>query len=611
MKVQHFVANNAGGLEITSQLARSVARLRKPTRLSSFTEIQALPAFIAFLNQKDPRGRYELSVADPDVAGIKRFLWFFFAPSWWILDATHVQPLLTVDGTAIQTILMGALLIAVTKSANNNLYPLAMMYCDFESAANVEVFGARLRKLFPSQEDAVSDSGTGLVAGLDNAGFRRNGGCFWHITYKNVPTEVRRRWVLFCHDSRVLKFPGVPKALQDSLKELLHLPSEAQYREKLDEIRGRPFQLRKKSYPIASVNEVLDYVDTRFQEEHLCLWLTLRLDPPFVRYGQTTNNPAEQENNVVGDARGLPIISMVLNILSKDNETRCKHQASAEERFNASQASPNLSRLRLTPFVVTDAEEVLARCKRWEVDIHVLTGMSLKVTVRHGKDLAQDQRVELELRADGTMAVERCCGLEKELDRPCAFMLIALDRASKRRKPSPNPWTPFDPRFYGKFWLTSTWVAQYHTVAQSINVAVEKLARDPAILPWSSQPKVGRPKAMPEFTPVEGRAYKTCWGCGKQGHNLSRCVNVDLDLLYQNLTQGVDETYKEPESDDRDMDWEYMDGGEYELEANEIADLHKDIEEVQRPKSRGRELVELLSAIAHDPDASLGKRRRK
>jgi hypothetical protein len=88
-------------------------------------------------------------------------------------------------------------------------------------------------------------------------------------------------------------------------------------------------------------------------------------------------------------------------------------------------------------------------------------------------------------------------------------------------------------------------------------------------------------------------------------------VNVDLDLLYQNLTQGVDETYKEPESDDRDMDWEYMDGGEYELEDNEIADLHKDIEEVQRPKSRGRELVELLSAIAHDPDASLGKRRRK
>lgn len=149
-------------------------------------------AFRDELLKRDPRGCYELTYLGPDVNGIQRFESFFFAPSWWTATGDHFTPVLTVDGTGVETVIGGCLLTSVTKSANNNLFPFACMYCSSETGPLVKQFGDHLRRLLPKQVDAISDSGTGLVKGMDDAGFRYNGGCYYHIVHKNAQLKVSK-----------------------------------------------------------------------------------------------------------------------------------------------------------------------------------------------------------------------------------------------------------------------------------------------------------------------------------------------------------------------------------------------------------------------------------
>jgi hypothetical protein len=49
--------------------------------------------------------------------------------------------------------------------------------------------------------------------------------------------------------------------------------------------------------------------------------------------------------------------------------------------------------------------------------------------------------------------------------------------------------------------------------------------------------KIGRPKE-PKRNPVMAhKKSKKCRGCGELGHNFKTCVNVSLDLLYDNLSR--------------------------------------------------------------------------
>lgn len=65
------------------------------------------------------------------------------------------------------------------------------MYCESENAEYARILGQFLRAHVPHQEDAISDSGKGLVSGLAEANFRYHGGCEWHILHKNTPLKVR------------------------------------------------------------------------------------------------------------------------------------------------------------------------------------------------------------------------------------------------------------------------------------------------------------------------------------------------------------------------------------------------------------------------------------
>lgn len=188
--MKEFVKENIGGIEITSQYARSLSRYGFAKAIDYFLQIQQLGPFQQMLKKLDPTGCYEVTYLDPEATGIQRFHSFFFSPSWWTATAEHFTPILTVDGTAVETVVGGCLLTAVSKTSNNNLFPFAVMYCPSETGPLVQQFGAHLRQLLPKQEDALSDSGTGLINGLEMAQFRYNGGCFYHIVYKNAQAKV-------------------------------------------------------------------------------------------------------------------------------------------------------------------------------------------------------------------------------------------------------------------------------------------------------------------------------------------------------------------------------------------------------------------------------------
>lgn len=190
LQMKEYIKENVGGIEITRQYARSLSRFGFAQAIDYFIQIQQLSAFRDALQKLDPTGCYEVTYLDPEGNGIQRFASFFFAPSWWTTTGEYFTPILTVDGTGVETVIGGCLLTAVTKTANNNLFPFACMYCPSETGPLVHQFGDHLRRLLPKQEDAISDSGTGLIKGLADACFRYNGGCFYHIVHKNAQVKV-------------------------------------------------------------------------------------------------------------------------------------------------------------------------------------------------------------------------------------------------------------------------------------------------------------------------------------------------------------------------------------------------------------------------------------
>jgi hypothetical protein len=49
--------------------------------------------------------------------------------------------------------------------------------------------------------------------------------------------------------------------------------------------------------------------------------------------------------------------------------------------------------------------------------------------------------------------------------------------------------------------------------------------------------QIGRPKEPKRNPVVAYKKSKKCRGCNELGHNLKTCVNVHLDLLYDNLSR--------------------------------------------------------------------------
>jgi len=239
--------------------------------------------------------------------------------------------------------------------------------------------------------------------------------------------------------------------------------------------------------------------------------------------------------------------------------------------------------------VVKQTEQLIANASTWSVDFQRITGTEIQVRVSWGKEGKKHQDVTIAL-DDKDGAKYKCCGMEKEYQRPCIHVAIVLHTAAKNHHQGEH-WSVFDHRFYGEVWLTITWLNQMRPLPIACDTLIAQLDQDETKHTWREKPKVrdeqiapiryshlclfvqfGCPKE-PERKPlVKGRAYKTCQGCGEKGHNISSCIAVDLDLYYTNLTSS-DPAFVGDGSDIEEGSESESQDGEQELEDGEEAEL--------------------------------------
>lgn len=234
----------------------------------------------------------------------------------------------------------------------------------------------------------------------------------------------------------------------------------------------------------AKHEELVNYVDERFRQENIVVPRNLARDPPFVRYGQSTNNVCEQFNAVVLKMRELPLGLCVESIIAKMTEWRAEQSREAVARAAKAAESPNQLRLHVTPSAVERVEMHIAKCNDYKVVFVELNANQFTAQVTH-KERKTRHDVTIAI-GDGATA-PRCCATVLERMMPCAHMVAAIMAVPKNQA---GPWSVFNLHLFGPVWHTATWQLQMSSMAVPFDIANEPLSRNEAIRPWQHPPQV-------------------------------------------------------------------------------------------------------------------------
>ncbi len=468
---------------INRQLAVTLARKDEPTLLDHFVGFQQAPALVAYLKKIDPAGHYEcIFDADGDV---QRFRSLTIICSWWLSTGLGLRPVLSIDGAGLESRIGGTLIACVSLSGNNNIVPLGLLLTSVEAGETVTPFMVLLKRLYPVQEFVISDSGKAFEAGANAAGYKCHGGCSWHVLKKNAAKMVTRCWWLSARLSHksVLQFPGAPKLVLDMLKKLVYASTEESYKGVLASAKTLS---EKGVKPYAKIDELLTYVDERFRRENLVVPFNVARPVPFLRFGQSTNNPAEQFFAAMrgGGYLCLPLPALVEGIISHTVGWRVKQSAEADKLVAAALAAPGQPRLHLTAAAVSGTEELASRNADYNVAYTQLTVGIMGATVTH-----TDRKTKHNVVINVATAVPmiKCCAMTTELARPCIHVVAAIMHVPKQHAAA---WSAYDLRFYGRMWHAATWQAQLSTVPVAIDTANAHLEAVGDIRPWPRPPKV-------------------------------------------------------------------------------------------------------------------------
>ena len=370
----------------------------------------------------------------------------------------------------------------------------------------------------------------------------------------------------------------------------------------------------KTKKPFAKQAQLVQYVDERFRQENLVVPINIARADPFVRYGQSTNNPCEQFFSSMKKHFDLPLPLMLDKIIAHTMGWRVEQSRVAAERVAEAAAKPEQMRLHITPHAVQEVEAFIAKSSAYKVTHQELTATRLSARVTH-KERKTSHDVVIVL-ADGAATVT-CCAMLTELARPCKHVVAAIVRVPREHA---EAWSVFDVRFFGHVWRTATWRAQLSSVPVAVDIPNAGLTNDETVRPWRRIVKVrsfflfdsstmttvalqvGRPKEPTRKALRPDVKHKRCKGCDELGHNLKTCVKIDLDLVYAKLSSGRSND-DGPDSDD-DGSSASSDEAEVHHEA-EIAEAAADLPE--RKRSRSHE----LAMVAREASNGAGGRRTR
>ena len=234
----------------------------------------------------------------------------------------------------------------------------------------------------------------------------------------------------------------------------------------------------------AKHEELVKYVDARFRAENIVVPLNLARNPPFVRYGQSTNNVCEQFNSVVLKMRELPLGLCIDSIIAKTTEWRVEQSRNAVARATKAAASPNQLRLHVSPKAVELIDLHVAKCNDYKVVFMELNDNQLVAQVTHKE---RKTRHDVTIAVGDGASAPRCCATVVERAMPCAHMVAALMAVPKNLA---GPWSAFNLHFFGSVWRTTTWQLQMGSLAVPVDIANTPLSRNEAIRPWPRPPQV-------------------------------------------------------------------------------------------------------------------------
>ncbi|XP_019227559.1 PREDICTED: uncharacterized protein LOC109208859 [Nicotiana attenuata] len=249
-----------------------------------------LPSYLYMIEQKNP-GSYTNIQRDAE----NKFVYIFFMYGASISGWKYCRPLIEVDGTFLKNKYRGVLLVAVTKDANNQIFPIAFGVADKENNESNEWYFRELRKAIVIRNGLIFllDRHKAIANGIAK-GFPEcyHGICIYHLE-KNLK-QIRVRNTVINLSARV------------------YLQSE------FDDFMSQIAAGDKKTF-----NYLMEEPPGRWACSHC----------PRRQYDMLTTNIVESMNNILIRARELLLLTMMNFIQEKLQSWFYERRTTAEGIF--------------------------------------------------------------------------------------------------------------------------------------------------------------------------------------------------------------------------------------------------------------------------------------
>nr|XP_016445693.1 PREDICTED: protein FAR1-RELATED SEQUENCE 4-like [Nicotiana tabacum] len=260
------------GLDIGYHKAwRVIQRASALIRGSPEENYELLSSYLYMMKSKNSGTYTNIKIDDNN-----RFLFMFYAYGSSIAGWNHCRPVIVIDATFLKSKYRVALMILVSKDANNQIFPLAFGIAESENNNSYEWYFSELRNAIGSRDNLIflSDRHQSIAHGIAKVYPESHHGiCIYHLEQNLKRRKVKSEVIkLFQSAARVYKRKEFDLYMSDITK------------------------VDKKTF---------DYL----MEEPPERWE--RSCSPRRRYDMLTTNIVESMNSVLLEARELPILRMM------------------------------------------------------------------------------------------------------------------------------------------------------------------------------------------------------------------------------------------------------------------------------------------------------------
>lgn len=395
-----------------------------------------LPSYLHILETKNPGTVTKVKVDEQ-----KRFMYLFIAVGACIEGFQAMRKVIIIDGTHLKTVYGGVLVIACAQDPDRHHYPLAFGVVDGEKDASWRWFLNLLKTQIPDDPELVfvSDRHQSIIKTVHEVYPKSaHGYCIFHLS-QNVKAHVTK---------------GQRKdTCSDKFRHLAQIYGKSEFKKYYADFRNR--------YPGCAV-----YLD---ESVHVSRWA--RSHFPGERYNIDTTNCVESMNNVLLEARKLPLLAMLDVILGKIVEWFNKYRKESAEVPEAQ---------ILVPHVHKVLDSMCKEAKSLGVIELNSFLLEYKVNGADGKGYVVD------------LKKKSCSCNHFDIDRyPCVHAIAVIDWVTE------HTGVPIDIREYcSKYYWTEQWVLAYYRTVYPVphhttwDIPQEIL--DEVVLPKYYSPKKGR-----------------------------------------------------------------------------------------------------------------------